>query len=1089
MKNIIIAILLLLCANFILNAQIKSKPLSSGYAIQKAFELEDSSWFQQAIDTLLTISPNDTGYVNVLTELSYAYMNNKEYQKALNTADLAYSYNSALRHRLILIKGNTYDNWGHPDSSIIFYQKALKKYPYSYLIYFNLGISYTNAKNYDLAIKSFQQAIRLNPYHASSHLALGRLMAQMGQYVHAILSLETFLMIEPNTPRANSVLVFLNNLVNNSLSRDFVEISPTTDNKTFSELDKLIKAKVVVDSKYKTNIKFNAAIVNQTHLLFQSVEYKPNTNDFWMEYYMPIFSVIKKNNHFEDLIYNILSSVNNKDLSNQVKKHKKSIGQMNSDINIVMAGNHKKQIINEDGQDITVDFFLDINDNIASVGIILPDNQTRIGNWKFFYPNCELKAEGKYNDSGKLDGKWINYNNDGSISYIENYINGKLEGEYTGYYPDGKIKYQTNYKDNTLNNDVIYYYKCNAVSSKVHYTNDAKNGPSQSFYEDGTLKEDFSYINDSISGEYKSFYPNGSIQTFYIYSNNKFNGKALKYYDNGKIKTEDFYSNNILNGKHTEFDMQGRVILTGSYKNGKAVGTWSEFNKYGKLKESYIFDDAGRLNGEYKDWDQNGNLYSVYIYNQDKLREATNYNKSGQTIYHKKLDDKDPKIIGYYADGTVNYEGSINKGNIDGQWKYFYNSGQLSYIKNLKDQAANGPYISYYPQGAINEKYNFVNGEVDGYYIKYFENGKINIEGWYNNGVQDNTWNYYYPDGALERSIYFSDGEIEGNELDYSPEHTLQFKTLYKDGEMVSMIDYTPEGKEFNSIKFDGSNNYTLYYFDKKIRIDASFKCYCFDSIFSFFDKNGNIESRTTYKNNKRNGLYVSYYPNKTIKSEGNYVNGKQEGLWKYYFEDGTLKQKGIYLNDEKDSIWINYHENGKVFKIKNLMNDTPVDTSKYYDPKGDFMFSLIFNEFGLSGYQYSTSNGLKTVNISSKDSGIIKTFYLNGNKSAELSYKFGMLEGKQIYYYSNGNKFQDYFLINDKLDGISNEYYENGKPKFTENYLLGLQHGKSVYYYPSGTIKSSKEFKYNDEHGSHIFFSIDGKIQKTLKFWGSIQL
>jgi cytochrome c-type biogenesis protein CcmH/NrfG len=49
---------------------------------------------------------------------------------------------------------------------------------------------------------SLQEAIRCNPFHASSHMRLGMLMARQEQYTRALLSLETFLALEPGVSGA-----------------------------------------------------------------------------------------------------------------------------------------------------------------------------------------------------------------------------------------------------------------------------------------------------------------------------------------------------------------------------------------------------------------------------------------------------------------------------------------------------------------------------------------------------------------------------------------------------------------------------------------------------------------------------------------------------------------------------------------------------------------------------------------------------------------------------------------------------------------------------------------------------------------------
>ena len=50
--------------------------------------------------------------------------------------------------------------------------------------------------------------------------------------------------------------------------------------------------------------------------------------------------------------------------------------------------------------------------------------------------------------------------------------------------------------------------------------------------------------------------------------------------------------------------------------------------------------------------------------------------------------------------------------------------------------------------------------------------------------------------------------------------------------------------------------------------------------------------------NNKKEGLYKSYYENEQLYEICNYVNGKLNGEYKEYSEDGILISHKIYKND-----------------------------------------------------------------------------------------------------------------------------------------------------------------------------------------------
>ena len=52
------------------------------------------------------------------------------------------------------------------------------------------------------------------------------------------------------------------------------------------------------------------------------------------------------------------------------------------------------------------------------------------------------------------------------------------------------------------------------------------------------------------------------------------------------------------------------------------------------------------------------------------------------------------------------------------------------------------------------------------------------------------------------------------------------------------------------------------------------------------------------YKDGKKNGKSVIYYPNGKITEEGTYKNNRKEGIWKYYNQAGRLTSEETYDHD-----------------------------------------------------------------------------------------------------------------------------------------------------------------------------------------------
>ena len=71
--------------------------------------------------------------------------------------------------------------------------------------------------------------------------------------------------------------------------------------------------------------------------------------------------------------------------------------------------------------------------------------------------------------------------------------------------------------------------------------------------------------------------------------------------------------------------------------------------------------------------------------------------------------------------------------------------------------------------------------------------------------------------------------------------------------------------------------------------------------------------SKGSFKNGKKNGLWIRYYDNGQLWDKGTYINGKKEGYWIAYFDDGKLWYKGNMRNGNEDGFWIFYFSNGQL--------------------------------------------------------------------------------------------------------------------------------------------------------------------------------
>lgn len=76
---------------------------------------------------------------------------------------------------------------------------------------------------------------------------------------------------------------------------------------------------------------------------------------------------------------------------------------------------------------------------------------------------------------------------------------------------------------------------------------------------------------------------------------------------------------------------------------------------------------------------------------------------------------------------------------------------------------------------------------------------------------------------------------------------------------------------------------------------------------------NEQIYIKGDYKNEKRDGDWISYYPNGKIWSEGTFENGLSEGKSTAYYENGEKSQEGYFSKGKATGIWKFWDKNGKL--------------------------------------------------------------------------------------------------------------------------------------------------------------------------------
>jgi len=189
---------------------------------------------------------------------------------------------------------------------------------------------------------------------------------------------------------------------------------------------------------------------------------------------------------------------------------------------------------------------------------------------------------------------------------------------------------------------------------------------------------------------------------------------------------------------------------------------------------------------------------------------------------------------------------------------------------------------------------------------------------------------------------------------------------------------------------------------------------------FNKFDDNG-----------ERHGVWKKYFEGSDqLRYEGQFEHGREIGTFRFYCADCkdqpmVVKEFGDGHSDAKTSY---YTAKGKLVSQGLLRGKKRV---------GEWLFFHEKSEVVMSREQYN--DGLLD--------GKKITYYPNGQKTEELHYKKGKIDGLAYYYGPNGALLKELIYVNDQLHGKALYYDAHGNVIIKGYYKQGAKHGLWEYF------------------------------------------
>ncbi len=1055
-----------------------SQLINSGEIIQQAVEHSQKDEYKKAIALYLQVPRNDTNYRLAQFELANAYINDSNYTAALKLIERnLQSDDRTYQLQFLKAKGIALDKDGKWQEALAFYDQTIQKFPNAHDFLVDKAVVYIRQKDWKNAEKLLQEVLVKQPYSSSSHFRLAYCVMQQGRLIPAMMSAYTSLLVNPDGEFYRNAITMLSSASEGQ--EDIVALTEdrTSPEPTFAQAEQIILSKIALDKDYKIKSSLDDPIIRQLQAMMEVVKLDPNNKDFWMQYYVPMLKEMY-NESFEPASYYAFSSVDLDPIQKYVKKNRKNLDEAMTGVFKYMNGIRETRVLDlaKRGSAPSIYHF---SDGVLFGKGTINDKGDAVGAWEFYYPNGHLKASGMLSNDSKKNGKWtyyhelgymsgsstwqndlqegedLTYNNKGLVVVRENYKNNKLHGEKKNYYALGHLKSVTTFVDGMETGMHIEYFSTGRKSSEAQMKENKIDGIYRSYHNNNALAQEISYKNGEVDGKWINYYKTGEKSYEATFKEGKAQGDVFYYYSNGKVKEKFSYRDGTLEGDNLEYNEDGVLVTKIPYKNGKSEGIAEYYGRDGKL-------------------------FSTFEFEKDILRTARYFDKSGKEISSSVRKNKQIELTVINSDG---FKSSVttydDKGRQQGTQTYFYNSGKVRQTNQYEDGLTNGMTVGYYHDGTVEYEVPYVNDEKQGLAKYYHPNKLLRSIGYYAGDSPAGEWKDYNERGIHTSTYNYVDGELDGY---YETRHMNgkpDYEEIYQKGWIIGVRTLDTLGNVFHEeLIQNGNGDYKGKYLSGKTRFHVPYVKGEFHGEYNLYFYDGKVRTRKNYNMGLLDGLYQEFYHSGKPLQQGSYHLGDRIGTWKYFNEDGSLWKEEPYAAGEINGKVILYHDNGKVEREIEHRNGERHGMMKRFAEGGELMAVFYYHEGTITGYTYPDKNGnLLPITAMPGGNGQVTTYYQNGQKSMSLSYveglvhgasefyfpdgktmykgndSYGLSHGKQLYYYSNGKMKEDHNYYYDSPDGTFKDYYENGQLKDETIYQNGRSHGISTRYSPEGKV------------------------------------
>lgn len=253
---------------------------------------------------------------------------------------------------------------------------------------------------------------------------------------------------------------------------------------------------------------------------------------------------------------------------------------------------------------------------------------------------------------------------------------------------------------------------------------------------------------------------------------------------------------------------------------------------------------------------------------------------------------------------------------------------------------------AYNDEGVLTAEISYQKGELEGESKYYHPNGKLWKICPYVKNVPHGTQQVFLSDGTLFMTMENKEGVKDGVTLRFWSPSVIAYEEHYEKGLLIHAKYFDRDGNLESEIA-DGNGFRTLFG-KERLQELQEFKGGKQEGKVKFFDEKGRLVSSYSLKNGEKEGEEVNYYPSGDPKLSMTWTSGVLNGTVKTWYENGAFESQREISKNLKNGLFTSWYRNGNLMFVEEYDNDRLVK-GEYYRPGEKLPLSKIEGGKGIA--------------------------------------------------------------------------------------------------------------------------------------------